>query len=1259
MDLDQTLIEIDELTQRSMNICLHANDRSFTMAGFLTPSRPRKVITAGTSSSTSLTPRPAPSSSEAYASYGSTYVHLPSASTSSIRHFSFPSASEDDIELDPSVDPEHAVSVAYCDDASVLVRQLAGATVLELRSMATSTPHATSTSSLVLRVTMPAPLLPFSGQPLYVHPVTGDLTLFVVDVNHHLHRLAFEAPLARLRAGHDQVFAFDVDRMSSERVPIEEQHGEVVWEALGDRSVALGTPEGVLKARWEHGQCQFTPLRNARSGGFRFFGGGMSSPQVSSIAHHYPSDVNDPAAFIYALSADRKLRAWSLVDGESQWTVEDVLDGITGDSNSLVVRGAEDATSSSTPLTAMIGSSPQGRPIIKTISSSSDECHHVVVFTPTPRALDSGGIFRIYKVVPSIGGGDITELYSLGWLTCSSETRGAELIGFEVERVPGLQSLLNGSESDHVWRLWTSWNVGGRALTEWSNVSGIFESRAATAGETLENPWRSVTSSAGLEPTYDSAYFDAAIVADEYDPGNVFGDIPDVFLDHLLRPGNYSMRSLDASLDEFAGNLPEDVLHELDLSSGQSPRSKIAAVIAADVSIRGVDLNNDEVVVAARQDLKLKWLGFLSRVQAEDRQSRWPLALVRFEEEMTVMTREGLSLLQLQDPIECLVRGGDALKAAQAGSLKPYYAVLADSSARQRYLELLEASSGLAAEFGEDRVTDFEAFVEEKIADGLRDCTPIDLVADAYASIVRVDSPPVDLSGLDSLVRLLSDAPLVSLDDYPTFLGLATKVSSWSRVVRTRHVIVTRLLLLASAHAQELDLDTVGRLLVAYQYHANWTWLASLAGGREDQGSLDVDMQSLALGGRTNAESAYSLLHSIAANSGDGDILAIPAKFSFEASFEEIRLANAVLAAGFPKIAGQYAGSLPDGPAILYIYAKAAALTGEVTDAIRAFEHVAASAGSSELQAVLPRGVDSLCAYYRHVSQTFEGVGSEEAMVHFAELSLQESPRDTSNEDVYARLFRTFLRSQRWSEAFSVMMRNPFIDHSATEGDRPLANLIHAMCANDAVPQLLELPFTGIEHLVESELTFKARNSDPRAMPDYHRVLYAWYISKTDFRNAAVVQYQQGKRLGARTPTCNDDEYIGLLAQQAQCYLAALQAFSLVDPKNAWVITTKEGKGRITSYLPLEGRADYVTVDDIRREYNLLLARLQVAHRYDGTLDPAAPLTAEDCVGFFSQIGLYDEAFATASSQGVDVVMVFESLAQRCMEIERFQEMNS
>lgn len=338
-----------------------------------------------------------------------------------------------------------------------------------------------------------------------------------------------------------------------------------------------------------------------------------------------------------------------------------------------------------------------------------------------------------------------------------------------------------------------------------------------------------------------------------------------------------------------------------------------------------------------------------------------------------------------------------------------------------------------------------------------------------------------------------------------------------------------------------------------------------------------------------------------------------------------------------------------------------------------------ASCGANveDLASVLPQGIrqGDLASYYRHVSDIFDALHETVPMIQFAQFALQEtnSPDDPINEELYGKLFRTYLQLHMYDEAFATMVKNPFIDHSDehTGRDRPLGNLIHAMCTNDAVPQLLELPFSGIEHLVESELTFKARNSDPTASPDYYRVLYSWYISKTDFRNAAIVQYQQGRRLASHMVNASPEEYQTWLASQAQSYLASLQAFSLIDPKNAWaVVSVPRGGGvgslshqnqRMTSYIPLSELSttakpsDFVTIDDVRREYNLLLSQLKVAHHYEGELDPLAPLSAIDCVGYFSNVGLYDDAFMTARSQEISMSEVFESVTQRCMEIERFE----
>lgn len=146
--------------------------------------------------------------------------------------------------------------------------------------------------------------------------------------------------------------------------------------------------------------------------------------------------------------------------------------------------------------------------------------------------------------------------------------------------------------------------------------------------------------------------------------------------------------------------------------------------------------------------------------------------------------------------------------------------------------------------------------------------------------------------------------------------------------------------------------------------------------------------------------------------------------------------------------------------------------------------------------------------------------------------------------------------------------------------ERPLGDLIHAMCHNNQIQALLSLPFVGLENQVEQELTFRARNSDPMSTPNYYQILFAWHIMKTDYRqgmmfaesrdcskltlvsSAGVTMYLQGRRIADHLNPISDrrhgdaarsgEDYGNHLAKQAQSYLAVLQTFSLTDSKNSW-----------------------------------------------------------------------------------------------------------
>lgn len=64
-----------------------------------------------------------------------------------------------------------------------------------------------------------------------------------------------------------------------------------------------------------------------------------------------------------------------------------------------------------------------------------------------------------------------------------------------------------------------------------------------------------------------------------------------------------------------------------------------------------------------------------------------------------------------------------------------------------------------------------------------------------------------------------------------------------------------------------------------------------------------------------------------------------------------------------------------------------------------------------------------------------------------------------------------------------------------------LTPLVYRMCEDDAIQQLTTFNFADFADEVESILSFKARNTDPRLTPNYSRILYSWYTIRGDYRN--------------------------------------------------------------------------------------------------------------------------------------------------------------
>ena len=79
------------------------------------------------------------------------------------------------------------------------------------------------------------------------------------------------------------------------------------------------------------------------------------------------------------------------------------------------------------------------------------------------------------------------------------------------------------------------------------------------------------------------------------------------------------------------------------------------------------------------------------------------------------------------------------------------------------------------------------------------------------------------------------------------------------------------------------------------------------------------------------------------------------------------------------------------------------------------------------------------------------------------------------------------------------------------------------MCEEHAIERLMSFNFVGISDEVESALSFKARNADPRMQPFYSRILYTWYVTHGDYRNGEPARLCRSPLVDAtyNSGTCN------------------------------------------------------------------------------------------------------------------------------------------
>ncbi|KAK6908300.1 hypothetical protein I203_102301 [Kwoniella mangroviensis CBS 8507] len=383
----------------------------------------------------------------------------------------------------------------------------------------------------------------------------------------------------------------------------------------------------------------------------------------------------------------------------------------------------------------------------------------------------------------------------------------------------------------------------------------------------------------------------------------------------------------------------------------------------------------------------------------------------------------------------------------------------------------------------------------------------------------------------------------------------------------------------------------------------------------------------------------------------------------------DLQLGYRILIDGHAQLAGAFTDMYPLSAGIAYVKGRAYLECGMIEEAVKFLEKAAAGCKDGSLAPILPAtsGPNGLSEYHRHICRVFDEQGADEPVVYFGQLAIQSNKEDiASTKDLWTKVFLASIALGRYEDAYSTLTSLPFLDLKRDF----LGQLISVMCENNEVGRLNSLGFIGFQKDVEEMLRFKARNSDPLRFPNYYKVLYSWHIARGDYRSAGEIMYLQGRRFAegksSKIPAFE------LSAMQARSYLAAINALSLVEKRNAWVSVpgapSKALRGikrrKVSSYIPEEEftnekrPVDIISLADIEMEYTLVLSQLRLSSHIPDLHEHGVTVSPQEVVGLFIQRGTFDIAQSAASSLQVDMTDLFQALAARCVELSRLSEHN-
>ena len=788
------------------------------------------------------------------------------------------------------------------------------------------------------------------------------------------------------------------------------------------------------------------------------------------------------------------------------------------------------------------------------------------------------------------------------------------------------------------WRVWLLWHAAGAPLLQTTIVSGSPTLEAGAAplvlGDT-EEPWRSIQPWSPYAPLHGPA-LDAAL-AEHTDAPAPF------FLARLCEPMRFSATTLAAALRAEGVEVESTPTH---------PR--LAAAMASTLGSH-VDA----------------WLRFTRRVEQLDRAARWPLHLYVRGGVPWIVTRHALGVAEPT---------GAGAWLAQVAQRWAAAAPFTDRPSAQWAVEAAQAEYVQVQRLCATQAPDDEAYALLQTRGQSHPMALLDVATWAAEAVYtlgtraarKIDAalqPSSSLSALaalrlpsDLLARLAAMVEREGADVWVSHVAQAVAVYTQAPTPTAWLAATQAYTLLASLHVR---LQGLRGLLVLLAHVTPVPALASV--------------QAQAYASWKEARARYVLASTWEDHVGTLSVLhaALGRGVAHDASVPV--LAHSVLDVA-PHAVRACLATWDDATST-YLRMRANAHTGRAKAAyqecVRLSARMQAGVQEHAWDVVVPPACRASATPTAQFSLWRFAATWLESDVYVSYQCYQQAMHalergadvpEAEAREVWTMLFRAQLALHLYDEASSTILALPWDDLRTT----CLSSLVTTLCQSHEVRTLLRLDLLEWQPHVERTLSFQARHATPWAEPSYFHILYAYHVSRGDYKSAAASMYQHAHRIGEHMHDAPNeaDSAQHWLVTQAQSYLATINALTLLPPSQAWFAhaTDQAGeevhaqgphralRGTVTKFIPLTEQSAplaIVQLDDVRHAYQALLTRLSLMRTYPELALPHTPLRADDAMHLMLANDDVDHAFTTARQLSLPMDSLFDALTQTSVQLQR------